>query len=137
MKSLFSRITVAYDGSELSKKALDSAIAIAKQDEQIEINIISVAYVPAHLGVDRQTYVDKFTQMLEDLQQKLKELPNKTDTAVLEGNPGEKIVEFAKNSNTDLIIMGSRGLSGVEELFLGSVSHHVTQKADCHVLIIK
>jgi len=35
------------------------------------------------------------------------------------------------------VVMGSRGLSGLKEIFLGSVSHHVVQKSSCPVMIVK
>ncbi|MFJ8063888.1 universal stress protein [Psychrobacillus sp. NPDC096426] len=56
---------------------------------------------------------------------------------MIEGHPGQTIEEFAEQNNIDLIIMGSRGLSGLKEVFLGSVSHHVIQKVKSEVLIVK
>lgn len=54
-----------------------------------------------------------------------------------EEGPAYKVtLEHAKENNSDLIIMGSRGLSGVKE-FLGSVSHFVIQHSPVPVLIIK
>jgi nucleotide-binding universal stress UspA family protein len=55
----------------------------------------------------------------------------------LVGSPAEVIVEFIKENEADLVVMGSRGLSGVKEIFLGSISHHVVQKATCPILIVK
>ncbi len=53
-----------------------------------------------------------------------------------EGPAYKVILEHAKENNSDLIIMGSRGLSGVKE-YLGSVSHYVVQHSSVPVLIIK
>ena len=49
----------------------------------------------------------------------------------------DKIVETAKLESCDLIVMGSRGLGGIKEFFLGSVSDRVADEAPCPVLIIK
>jgi nucleotide-binding universal stress UspA family protein len=66
----------------------------------------------------------------------LDELPNATHTFVKEGQPVRTILDFASENGYDLIVIGSRGLSGVKE-FLGSVSHGVVQRSKVPVLIIK
>ena len=53
------------------------------------------------------------------------------------GNPGRTICDHAKSWSADLIIIGSRGLTGVKEMFLGSVSNYVTHHAPCSVLILR
>jgi nucleotide-binding universal stress UspA family protein len=50
------------------------------------------------------------------------------------GHPPTRILEIA--SGHDLIIMGSRGMSGIKAALLGSVSHTVSQQAKCPVLIV-
>ena len=50
------------------------------------------------------------------------------------GHPPTRILEVA--SGYDLIIMGSRGMSGIKAALLGSVSHTVSQQAKCPVLIV-
>ena len=52
------------------------------------------------------------------------------------GNPGETICNLAKTWSADPILVGSRGLSGIKEMFLGSVSNYVTHHAPCSVLIV-
>ncbi|MEM2981913.1 MAG: universal stress protein, partial [Candidatus Bathyarchaeia archaeon] len=47
------------------------------------------------------------------------------------------IVNIAKEEKTDLIIIGSRGLSGVKRFLLGSVSNRVSHHAPCPVLIVR
>lgn len=140
-----SKIVVAYDGSELSKKALQRAINLAKQDEKVEVNVITAIPRPVatiyNYGAIGDTVeeanLEVAREMMKEVEETLKEIPNKTETYIVEGNPARKIEEFAENNNADLIIMGSRGLGGIKELFLGSVSHHVVQKASCEVIIVK
>ena len=55
----------------------------------------------------------------------------------VEGNPAEKILEFADRLKADLIAMGSHGLTGVLRLVLGSVSSKVLDRAKCAVLIVR
>lgn len=53
------------------------------------------------------------------------------------GHPAQDIIDFAAEEKTDLIIMGSRGLSPMEGLLLGSVSTKVLQHAPCAVTIVR
>lgn len=53
------------------------------------------------------------------------------------GNPGQTICGSAHIWSADLIVVGSRGLTGVKEMFLGSVSNYVTHHAPCSVLIVR
>lgn len=52
------------------------------------------------------------------------------------GHPGKSIVRFAVKHNSDLIVMGHRGLGGFKEMLLGSVSNYVAHHAECPILII-
>ncbi|SDN38956.1 universal stress protein [Bacillus sp. OK048] len=142
----YSRIVVAYDHSELSKKALKMAINLAKQDKVIQLLVVTVmqpvrplpysSYGYA-LALNRESQDKEFEAIREELEEELKTLPNKSKLLLLEGLPGKMIVEFVKENDADLVVMGSRGLSGLKELFLGSVSHYVVQKAPCPVFIVK
>jgi nucleotide-binding universal stress UspA family protein len=51
-------------------------------------------------------------------------------------SPWRTIVDAAERDGADLIVMGTRGLSGIRSLLLGSSSHHVAQHALCPVLIV-
>lgn len=58
-------------------------------------------------------------------------------TKLEEGRSLDKIIETAKVGNFDLIVVGHRGLSGIKEFVLGSVSDRVAHDAACPVLIVK
>lgn len=53
------------------------------------------------------------------------------------GNPSRIICDVASNWNAELIVIGRRGMSGINELFLGSVSNYVVHHALCSVLTIQ
>ncbi|MFQ5509168.1 MAG: universal stress protein [Leptospirillia bacterium] len=57
-------------------------------------------------------------------------------TATAEGDPRRHILDHAKTMEADLIVMGSKGLSGIREFFLGSVSHNVLKHAHTSVMIV-
>ena len=56
---------------------------------------------------------------------------------VEDGDPAERILSCAARENIDLIVMGSRGLSGLSGLLLGSNSHKVSQLAECALLTVR
>lgn len=146
MLAICSRIVIPYDHSPLSKKALETAIKLAKQDIEIELDIITVVnvtmpssyYVALNVEEEFEVQIAEAKKILNEAEQNVKDhIPNRASTFVLDGNPAEMIVEFVKQNDADLVVMGSRGLSGLKELFLGSVSHNVVQKSPCPVFIIK
>lgn len=53
------------------------------------------------------------------------------------GHPAKRILETAKEENSDLIVMGSRGISDLMGALGGSVSHRVANGADCSVITVK
>ena len=53
------------------------------------------------------------------------------------GDDGKKIVDIAEKKNFDLIVIGSRGMGAVKEIFLGSTSNYVLHKSKKPVLIVK
>lgn len=59
------------------------------------------------------------------------------DTILGEGNPAQAILDAAKRVDADLIVLGTRGLSDLKGLLLGSVSHKVIQLSSCSCLVVK
>ncbi len=58
-------------------------------------------------------------------------------TTVRDGDPARVIVDFAKEQNVDAIVMGTRGVSDLRGLFMGSVAHKVSHLAECTVVAVK
>ena len=54
-----------------------------------------------------------------------------------EGDPVQRILECAEREKADLIVVGSRGLGNLKGLFLGSVSHKLSQLATCSCITVK
>lgn len=140
---LFKKILVAYDESDLAKKSLEKAIQVAKTNPLIELHVLHVMTIPAQQLAVLEAYQeihDSMFQYGEDIlsnaQSVLASIPNKSQCVQEEGAPAYVIMNYVKNNNCDLIIMGSRGLSGIKE-FLGSVSHTVVQQSMVPVLIVK
>lgn len=139
----FQRILVAYDGSEISKRAMQKAIDISSPESKIEIlhvyeypnMIVGEAYVAMPAQV-QNNYYQAAEAVIEEVKKQTAVLPN-VEAVLKEGPPARTILSYAEESGSDLVVIGSRGLGGFKELVLGSVSHHVVQHADIPVLVIK
>jgi nucleotide-binding universal stress UspA family protein len=59
------------------------------------------------------------------------------ETVSRQGDPAQVLADVATEENAQLIIVGDRGLSGVQRFLLGSVSHKVSHHAPCSVLIVR
>jgi nucleotide-binding universal stress UspA family protein len=79
----------------------------------------------------------KSQAVLDNAKACLSELPGRVDTVILEGNPAEVILEYANKRSFDLIVMGSKGMSGLKSLFIGSVTRRVALKTTRPILIVR
>lgn len=61
----------------------------------------------------------------------------KIDCVISEGDPADVILDYAREQNADLIVLGTRGLSDVKGLFVGSVSHKVSHLADATCITVR
>ncbi|WP_168120408.1 universal stress protein [Paenibacillus sp. HB172176] len=136
---LYSKIVVAYDGSETSEKALDSALKIAKSNHFSKLHIIHVSNVTTYV-LGEAIYVPQALDYSDEVIAKIKsKIGDHSDVhiEVRSGSIAKEILHYAGEVNADLIVIGSRGLNGLGEFVLGSVSHNVAQHAKVPVLIIK
>lgn len=62
---------------------------------------------------------------------------NSVDTVLVDGDPADRILGCVDERKVDCVVMGSRGLSDVKGVFLGSVSHKVANRAPCTCIIVK
>ncbi len=146
---MFKKILVPVDGSEGSWKALNHAIEIGEKfgSQLFVTNVIQPYNNAALLAVPLDHNVitqgnDELKQVgdkvLEMADERLKDYKGGTVEFKLEvGHPSERIIALSKEFECDAIVIGSRGLSGIAEFFLGSVSSKVSQYADVPVLIVK
>lgn len=145
---MFKNILVPVDGSEGSWRALNSAVALGEKfdSELTVVNVIQPYNNAALLAVplDNATITQGNSELekvgdrvLEMAQERLANYPGKVEYCLEVGHPSERILALAKKSKCDAIVLGSRGLSGIAEFFLGSVSSKVSQYATVPVLIVK
>jgi nucleotide-binding universal stress UspA family protein len=130
------------DGSNHSLNSTKSAIELARLlDAEIVLMhchdrfpiVLSEPYFQQAVNA-----INKVSEeLLEPFIKMLERGEVKFDVRILEGAAGNKIPEVAKIEKIDLIIMGSRGMTDFEGLFLGSVAHQVLHKSKIPVFITK
>lgn len=138
------KILVPVDFSEASHKALRYAFAFAKQF-RAEVVILHVTEIPVGTaeagiiiaeglieGIQREAK-DRLSGLMADArQQKVA-----ADTLTRTGTPYHEIVAAAKEEEVDLVILSTRGRTGLRHLFLGSTAERVVRYAPCPVLVIR
>ncbi len=139
---MFKHIEFATDGSEHSRKALDYAVDLAKRYQAQVIVVHVYPDVSDMLGepVYDQLVSHRVLEGNKIIDETINELAKagiKTTRELLSGSPAEAILNVADTRGCDLIVMGARGLSDLQGLLLGSVSHQVIQHAKCPVMVIR
>jgi nucleotide-binding universal stress UspA family protein len=147
MKSnIYRKMMVATDGSELAKKAVDTAIKISKMSEAklyavyvISYEGISTVY-PKEAGWEKAA-LDYFRiegkEATAYAENSGRTENVEVESIILDGNPAREIVDFAEKNDIDLIVMGTLGKTGLNRFLLGSVAENVVKNSKKAVLIVK
>jgi nucleotide-binding universal stress UspA family protein len=141
---MLSRVLVAVDGSENSERAIEAALQLAKKTGS-KVYVVSVVQPLVLSKYPPKTAIELeelFKQQAQELLAKYTSLAAdkhgvKVESILGNGYVPKVIVEKAKENDVDLIVIGSRGLSGIKEMFLGSVSHSVVRGSKVPVLVVK
>jgi len=145
MNMAYKKILVAYDGSKAAEDALEQAIMLAKDNESTELEVIHVYNIPNFMigeaiftaPAGHEQEVIAFSKaVIEKAKRLLKDTPH-YKVSLHYGNPAKVILEQAEETKCDLIVMGSKGISGIMEFMIGSVSHNIVLHAKVPVLIVK
>jgi nucleotide-binding universal stress UspA family protein len=134
------RIVVGIDGSPESARALDWAITQAQQSGAI-LDIVTAWMFPMAIGYAFTTTVDEVRQKaLHLVDEAISHVTEVAPDVVVRGEtteqpPGPALVKASKGA--DLLIVGSQGMGGFEELLVGSVGHYCMRRASCSVVIAR
>jgi len=133
------KILVGIDGSEGSENALNKAMSLISEFGEL----ILIAVVPSPSDktfVDDEIYKklkNKADHMIKDIIEDIG-VHDYTVTGMVEaGDAAVKIIDIANNLNVDLIMLGSKGLSELEQYPLGSIANKVVQYAHKPVMIVR
>lgn len=151
MSKPYQNILVPYDGSTYSQKALKMSIEMARAFESLVylVNVVDVTTVSPpgqiHSKETRKT-LDQIKNSIKNSVESylLKIQKDQKDSGavikgfVLEGDVTGKLLKFIQDNDIDLVIIGSKGLSGISKIkTLGSVSRKVSELAKCPVVIVR
>lgn len=152
MKALFSKILVPIDGSDYSFKAAEYAIDISRR-YQSEITLISIvaskvrygdssgifgAIPPSYLKKYENEARKWFNRVLEKVKKDGLEIKKiKTDVITTPLSIVSTILQYAEKDDVDLIVIGTRGITGFKRMLVGSVASGVVTYAHCPVLVIR
>lgn len=142
---IMKRILVPTDFSKNAEYALRVAAQIAKKNNS-EIYLLHMLELP-HQGNDAISSGSAIPQIMFFKDMAINKLETLMDADFLEGINVSEIIQFekafdgimeiSKKNNVDLIVMGSHGASGYEEMFIGSNAEKVVRSSEVPVLIIK
>ncbi|MDJ0592230.1 MAG: universal stress protein [Pleurocapsa sp. MO_226.B13] len=136
------KILVALDLSDANKSVYNTALFLA---QTTHAKLILLQIIPSAKDESlTSVYEERWQKFKQRGLEALRSLAQEATTAGVNveftqdfGNPGRTICDFAQTWSVDTILMGSRGLTGAKEMFLGSVSNYVTHHAPCSVLIVR
>jgi nucleotide-binding universal stress UspA family protein len=141
------KILVPVDFTETSDNALTSAITLAKSlkagiillhildmnRDQFSI-VAQTPSVPSNILELTRMIKGKMNEMKEQIS---KEHGIKTEATVQNGHVHSEITSFSKKNKPDLIVMGTHGVSGYKEMFIGSTAQRVVTLSDIPVITIQ
>ena len=147
------KVLVPYDFSEQAQYALDFTLSISEKLEDAHIVVLHVIEVPstANLGtmgggelvpeMDNQIFfielMDRRKQQFKELEAKYADSKFHLTTKISLGNAFGNIDTAINDEEPDLVIMGSKGTSGLEEILIGSNTEKVVRTANCPVVTVK
>ena len=138
------KILVPVDGSDQARKAIDFAANLAKQNDATIhlLHVYKLPIIPEGMGeyvisdrIELQALGDQIISLAQD--EVRKKGGQHIEATVMEGDPAERIIAYAKDHDVDMIVMGNRGLGSFKGLLLGSVSNNVSHMADRNCVIVR
>jgi len=135
------KILVAVDFSETSSKAFDYALSFARvyEAEVVALHVLEdpILYAPTTDPSYRKAYEQTIQTKLDELATRHGAEGVKVELTTRQGSPFHELVEYARNENCDLIVMGTLGTGPIQHMLLGSVAEKVVRKASCPVLVVR
>jgi nucleotide-binding universal stress UspA family protein len=145
------KILIPFDGSEHSQKAIRFAADVAQQhdSELFLIHVVKDKDIPPEIleyiesekingGIGKLSAKLISEEIMKTARKQLQDLGLKiAKSMVFRGDPAEEIIQFARNNDIDMIVIGSRGLGQIKGLLLGSVSSKVCQLSECTCVTVK
>jgi nucleotide-binding universal stress UspA family protein len=137
------RILLATDFSRWAQRAEDYACALACS-WKASLTVLSVAEFPPGLNPDYLVNQQYLADLLKHASAELVDLKGRAErrgievtTRVATGIPSEEVISVARAEDSDLIVVGTRGKTGLAHILLGSTAERVIRGAPCPVLSVR
>jgi nucleotide-binding universal stress UspA family protein len=141
---VYSRILVPLDGSKLAEGAVPYAVAQAERfdAEIVLLKVLGPLPEPAMAGrsvvrAAEERSAELAHQYLEGVAEPIRDRGIQVETLALEGKPYVEIISYAETAQIDLIVISTRGYSGLSRWLLGSVTDRVVRGATVPVLLVQ
>lgn len=137
---MYQHILLAVDGSENAVRAAKEAVKIASNDSLIEMVYVAdfdKAKTEVLHAASSESLLLERKRKVAPIEEVLRAADKQFKLTILHGTPGPEIVKYANKNKVDIVVIGSRGLNGLQEMVLGSVSHKVMKRVQCPALIVK
>ncbi len=135
------KILVPLDGSKNSLRGLDVAISFARECKAVILCLYVIPVNPMTFSDSVVPFQILFPKDAKIVLEKAKTQAAKKgvllNTKLIYGSPSAEITDLANKRKVDFIVIGSRGRSGLKEIFLGSVANAVVHKSRTPVLVVK
>jgi nucleotide-binding universal stress UspA family protein len=133
-------ILVPLDGSQFAEASVPAAMAMARR-LGADIELVSVfedASVLAEARDTGQEFKAWLHESLEELATRIRDVSEiPVATTIVDGLPSERLVEYAKRSSVEMIVMATHGRGPVSRAWLGSVADYVLRHVDVPVLLVR
>ena len=134
-------VLVAVDGSEYSSQVIDKAIEYCRLTDAKVLLVYChrrFSHIISHPPDEEISQIKKQSQdLIDPYIARLRQENIEVEDRLMEEPAGHAITEIARIEKSDIIIMGSRGLSNLAVLIVGSVTSRVLQTASCSVLVVR
>jgi nucleotide-binding universal stress UspA family protein len=147
---MYQKILLPTDGTKLSKKAMVSAIAMAKlcAAELVVVNVVprypmtyfegSVPLAPTDIRKIEASWAASGQTVVDAVEKAAKAKGVVTKTVVVRGDVvSDAVLSTAKKYKCDLIVMASHGRKGIKRLLLGSETQHILTHSTTPVLVLR
>jgi nucleotide-binding universal stress UspA family protein len=135
------KILVPLDGSKNSMRGLDEAIYLARQCHATVTGLYVIPIYPRNFADAIMPYQIHLTKLAKKFMSNAKTKCAQKGivfrSKIILGSPISEIDHMATSKKFDIIVIGSRGMSGLKEAFLGSVAKGIVHKSRIPVLVIK
>jgi nucleotide-binding universal stress UspA family protein len=142
IQAVLKTILVALDSSGIAERVIETLndLVLPKDSKVVLCHVFPPPESEMELPADRphsDSPALSYLQIEKQLQSYQAQLPVESEIELVTGDPAEEIIRLANIYKADLIMIGSRGLTGMKRIVQGSVSSQVVEEAHCSVFVVK